>query len=66
LTEHRVTFKDYLLSAPDLSELDLTRDAFLMREVSFMDDEQQAPSEAIIGTERSDGADNGSNHTSSK
>lgn len=35
LTGERQTFKDYLLTGPDLSDLDLTRDASPMREVTW-------------------------------
>jgi prevent-host-death family protein len=35
LPGERETLKDYLLAAPDLSELDLTRDRGLMREVTW-------------------------------
>lgn len=33
LTGDRITLKDYLLAGPDISDLDLTRDAAPMREV---------------------------------
>ncbi|HEX5501329.1 MAG TPA: type II toxin-antitoxin system prevent-host-death family antitoxin [Thermomicrobiales bacterium] len=33
LTGEQITLKDYLLSGPDLSDLDLTRDPSPMREV---------------------------------
>ncbi len=35
LTGEHQTFKDYLLNGPDLSELDLTRDQSLIREVAW-------------------------------
>jgi antitoxin Phd len=35
LTGQRKTFKDHLLSVPDLSDLDLTRDQSPMRDVTW-------------------------------
>jgi prevent-host-death family protein len=35
LTGERVTLKDYLLAGPDLSDLDLRRDASPMRDVTW-------------------------------
>ncbi len=35
LTGQRSTLKDYLLTSPDLSELDLTRDPSPMREIAW-------------------------------
>ena len=36
LTGEHTTLKDFLLAAPDLSDLDLTRDASPMREVAWL------------------------------